>query len=130
MKEYTGFVLDAELKNIDECISILQEMNKDRDKRNITLTPDHPFFKHAGFESFFWYISEQHVCRWPKMIFIRSKNLYRLSIAISVNNYDEQIEDFLSWIAPYVVRGAGYIWKDQDSLPLSFMFKDGFVYMQ
>ena len=109
MGMYTEFVFGAELKKDvpEEVINILKSLFL-QVELNVTL-PDHNFFKCGRWSLISSMCS--YYFGYPRplsnLYFDDISKTYRLAIRSSIKNYNNEIENFINWINPYIESGSG-----------------------
>lgn len=105
MGMYTEVYLAIELKRDtpQEIINVLKFLAEDTHELPFELIPDHPFFKCERWRWLFSMSSAYHPAAvinnfWQDDI---SKQ-WLINIHSSIKNYDQEIQKFCDWIAPYV----------------------------
>lgn len=123
MGNYTEFHFNARLKENtpDQVLDVLKYMIDDEGEKSEL--PDHPFFKTHGWELMLQLDTVYFPVEACSVVYARG-----LSIRCAFKNYDNEIELFCNWIAPYLDADdedfLGFCRFENDNEPELIYYKD------
>lgn len=86
--------------------------------------PNHPFFKegtrwhHLGWMSSYYHLP-MSVAQLSSTVW---ENQYSVFMRCDLKNYENEIENFLDWIKPYMKKFRGWIWYEEWEEPKGFTY--------
>ena len=138
MGMYTALHLGVDLKSETpkEVLDILEYMCVDNEQlATMPRLPDHPLFQTERWNWMFhcdsYYFDYNTDCSFTHD---HITNRHNLSVTCNLKNYDQEIQNFLNWVAPFVVdtydQCSGYFLYEEEPIPDLIFFKDGKAYLQ
>ena len=127
MGRYTELVLGVELMSEPIVIDTLKRM-LDNNAENKVVTIDHPLFSTTRWAWMLlcdsYYFDGQTD---SKLVYDTLNKSYYLNVRCNLKNYDNEIEQFLDWLCPYIeTKGfLGYSRCEYDNDPTLIYKEDG-----
>lgn len=128
MGMYTEFVASMRLENVpDDAVNILQFMASGNPLHYQGELPKHPFFRCGRWT----YLFSMHSCYFvpysvAKFEYFAIGNYYVLIVRSDIKNYDNEIDEFISWVKPWMTDNnpdvvVGYKRYEEDNIPTLLM---------
>lgn len=133
MGMYTALVLDARLtsdtpESVLEILEFMVDAHDDRGLPTFT-TPRHDLFLTPRWS---WmlngssaYFPLERKAQLFKPYYGGWEDIRTLSVGMSIKNYDNEIEKFLDWLAPFVEHGVGFTQYEEDEKLSPFIIEEG-----